>query len=64
MRYGLVEAEGSAIARVTNTRYEITDVNRIGLPTAEHLMHLISGAAAGLSRLWWGDGGILGARVR
>jgi hypothetical protein len=66
MRYEFDETEGSAIACVTNARYEIIDVNRTGLPPAAHL---IAGAAAALPRrwwggLWWGDVGILGARVR
>jgi hypothetical protein len=53
MRYEFDGTEGSAIACVTNARYEITDVNRTGLPPAEHL---ISGAAATLPRSggrWW-----------
>ena len=66
MRYESDGTEGSAIACVTNARYEIIDVNRTGLPPA---MHLIADAAAALPRLWWRGlwcegGGILGARVR
>jgi hypothetical protein len=57
MRYESDGTEGSAIACVTNARYEITHVNRTG-------EHLISGATAALPRLWWGAGGIHGARVR
>ena len=59
MRYESDGTEGSAIACVTNARYEIIDVNRTGLPPAEHL---IAGAAAALPRAlvgrslvgrWW-----------